>query len=82
MKVHPHKSQFITVNTTDTESFKFGDTVISYTKTYNYLGTPISNQHISKQVNDHLSTKLRHIRKFQSFVTKNKDAPYTVKHKV
>ena len=50
MVIHPSKSQFMTVNGTDTQPFVLGNMSVAYTNTYTYLGTTISTETITKQV--------------------------------
>ena len=82
MELHPHKSKFMVVNSIDKEPIVFGNTTISHTEKYVYLGNPISIAPISTQVADHLSMKSTHIRKFSTFLAKNSNAPFWVKSKV
>jgi hypothetical protein len=58
------------------------DTIIAYTDEYVYLGSPISNAPVPKQVASHIEKKQSHVRKFSAFVSKNEDAPYTIKKTV
>ena len=55
---------------------------IKPTDIYIYLGMPVSNQPLAKQVDIHLRSKMCHLLKFSSFLTKNSDAPYIVKRSV
>ena len=80
MTIHPDKSKYIVVNCEDSAPFKVGNATICHTEKYIYLGTPISAHPIGKQVEDHIKSKQGHICKFQSFVHRNQDAPYMVKH--
>jgi hypothetical protein len=82
MILHPTKCQYITVNTQYTEPFRFENVTISHTATYTYLGARIENSSIVKQVSQHMNVKQAHTRKFTSFMTKNSDAPYSIKLKV
>jgi hypothetical protein len=82
MTIHPTKSRFMSVNTSDCASFVLDDVVISHTNMYVYLGTPISPSSIKQQVDDHLKSKIGHVFKFASFLAKNSDAPFTVKKAV
>ena len=82
MVIHPNKSMFLTVNTTDRTTICLNDVKIRYTKEYIYLGTNISNSTCANQVKSHIKGKGSHVLKFSSFLVKNADAPYNVKKKV
>ena len=82
MKMHPEKSKFIVINAKDTVPFQVGDIEVMHTDSYTYLGSPISADSISKQVENQLKTKQNQIIKYNSFVKKNYNAPYQVKLKV
>jgi hypothetical protein len=82
MILHPTKCQYITVNTPDSEPFIFENVTISQTTTYTYLGAMIENSSIAQQVSRHMAVKQAHTRKFTSFLTKNSEAPYSIKVKV
>ena len=64
MKLHPSKSKFLTVNTKE----------ITYCDQYIYLGSPISNDTIQRQVENHSTSKACHVWKFESFLSKNSEA--------
>ena len=64
MKMHPTKSKFLTINTSDVKPFKFQDIEIEATKDYVYLGAPLSNNSISKQIEIQLQQKYIHVTKF------------------
>ncbi len=57
MTMHPTQSKYFAVNTGDKEPFILGDVVISYQDLYVYLGSPISNSTMTKQVANHSATK-------------------------
>ena len=82
MTIHPVKSRYLAINVDDTSPFVVDDVTISHTDSYTYLGTPIMNAGINKQVEVHLQQKLSHLFKFSSFCRKNADAPYAVKKMV
>ena len=82
MIIHPSKSKFITVNATQNEPFILDEVVIEHTDIYVYLGTPISNEPVAQQVSRHLHMKNPHVLKFSSFISRNYDAPFSVKEKV
>ncbi len=75
MVIHPTKSRFICVNSTDNEDFILDNVNICYTDSYTYLRTPISCRCVSEQVQLHPSAKSSHVLKFTSFLAKNCDAP-------
>ena len=82
MRIHPGKSQYIVINSSDEMAFHLGDITIEHTGSYTYLGTPISNKPMKQQIVDHLASKQNHTRKFLSFLSKNYDAPFSVKKTV
>jgi hypothetical protein len=82
MIIHPTKSKFSTINTNDTKPFKCNDIVIVSTKDYVYLGAPISDNTISRQIEIQLQQKYTHITKFSSFLFKNSDCPFPIKKQV
>lgn len=82
MSIHPIKSKYFAINTLDQEPFVIDDVVISYQDVYTYLGTPISNSSMQKQVAQHAGSKQSHVRKFASFLARNCDAPFVVKRAV
>ena len=82
MIINPSKSQYIAVLPDNTQPFLIENISISHTPVYVYLGTPISPATVSDQVKLHIKSKTSHILKFQSFLVKNRDAPYTVKKSV
>ena len=79
MKIHPAKSQFICVNDNDSLPFVVGDITIAHTKSYVYLGTPITASSIKQQVDMHLSSEVNHSFKFTSLLGKNNDAIFPIK---
>ncbi len=79
MGIHPTKSLYMTVNSDDKEAFILGDAVISHTEEYVYLGSIFSSTTIAQQITAHIDAKQNHVRKFTSFITKNNDAPFSVK---
>ncbi len=79
MTIYPTKSKYFAVNTGDQEPFILGDVVMSYQDLYIYLGSPISNSTIKKQVINHAVTNQFHIRKISSLLAKNCDASFVVK---
>ncbi len=57
MGIHPTKSLYTPVNVNDQEPFIGGDSKISYTKEYIYVGSPISSATITHQVESHIKSK-------------------------
>ena len=82
MVMHPSKSKFMVVNDKDTNPFILDEITISLTSCYVYLGTLISINSISAQVIEHIKSKTGHVMKFFSFLSKNTDAPFSVKRAV
>ncbi len=82
MVIHPTKSHFMRVNSTNNEDFILDNANICYADNYTYLGTPISCRSVSEQVQHHLNVKSSHVFKFTSFLAKNSDAPFSVKKSV
>jgi hypothetical protein len=71
------------VNTADTLPFTLPDNiVISHAERYTYLGNIITIDSVAKQVMCNLEFKERQLHKYCSFLRKNSDAPYWIKHKV
>ncbi len=54
MVIHPTKSRFMYVNSTDNECFILDNANICYTDSYTYLRTPISCRSFTGQVQQHL----------------------------
>lgn len=82
MQLHPDKSKFMTVHIKDREPLTVQNIAIQHTDSYVYLGSPISNASIHKQVGQHVELKQCHVRKFRSFLGKNSEAPFAVKKAV
>jgi hypothetical protein len=82
MALHPTKSQFMTVSTTDDQPIVIGSITISKTEEYVYLGTPILDSTISAQVERHVKKTNSNVHKFTSFINKNADAPFRIKRLV
>jgi len=82
MTIHPTKSQFMTVNSNDFDPIDLQGAIISYTTQYTYLGAQISNNPISHQIEAHMINRQKHVIKFYSFLAKNSDSPYIIKHRV
>ena len=81
MRINAGKSKFICVNG-DTHPFTIDDMYIEHTRSYVYLGTPISSETIAKQVKQHLQQKMPHMFKFISFLNKHQDLPFCIKQQV
>ena len=82
MIIHPTKSKYITVNTNDEQPFRINNVNINETKEYVYLGAPIMNNTVTKQIELQLQQKNPHTIKFASFLYKNNDCPFIVKKTV
>ena len=82
MQLHPAKTKFFAVNTRDTELLVVHQMVIQHTRSYVYLGSPILNSTIQKQVSEQIALKQCQARKFRSFLRKNSEAPFAVKKAV
>ena len=82
MVINSDKSQFLVVGSDDRSPFMLDNVTLAFTESYNYLGTWISNTTISNQVKEHIKMKNSHRLKFAAFLSKNSDAPYSVKKKV
>ena len=83
LKLHPNKSKYLCINGgSEDRPFKVGDVTIDSTDTYIYLGATITNDNITKQVHTQVTSKLCHARKFSSFLSRNHDAPFSVKQTV
>ena len=82
MVVHPTKSKYICVNDSSSSNIRIDEVTISHTEKYVYLGTPITNGPIAKQVASHVELKEGHVTKYSSFMMKNADASFAVKQTV
>ena len=82
MEVHPHKSKYMVINGKDHRSFELDHITIDHTDEYVYLGTPIINTSLQKQVKAHIEHKHSHLIKFRSFLKKNSEAPFSIKELV
>ena len=82
MVINPGKSKYLCISGNDSEPFQANDVIVSHTKDYMYLGTPVSSDPIAKQVKAHLKMKAGHTLKFHSFLAKNCEAPFAVKKTV
>ena len=82
MVIHLEKSMFLVINSDDRMPFTIGDVVISHTDSYCYLGALISTNSISHKIQDHPKMKSGHVRKYQSFVYRKRNAPFCVKNTV
>jgi hypothetical protein len=82
MKIHPRKSQFMTINCTRAEPFQLDDVRVALTTEYVYLGCLIRNDRATQVLSQEMQMKWKHVWKFASFLRKNGDAPFTVKKKV
>ena len=82
MKVNQGKTKYLSVNTNDREPLTFDRLSVCWCESYVYLGNVIMNSAIHEQVDKHLKSSMKNVHKFQSFLAKNSDAPFSVKAKV
>ena len=82
MEIHPSKSRYMVINGTDYRSFSLNNITIDHTDEYIYLGTPVMNVSLAKQVKAHIEQRQSHLLKFRSFLRKNSDAPFSIKELV
>ena len=82
MQVNQKKTKLMCVNTDDRQPLIFNELTVEYCDRYVYLGNIIINAPVHIQVKEHIKIHMKNIRKFQSFLSKNRDVPYFVKHKV
>jgi hypothetical protein len=61
MIIHPTKLKYLTDNMEDETPLKIGNVIIEATTKYVYLGAPISNNTISKQIENQLEQKNAHV---------------------
>ncbi len=66
MVIHPTKSHFMCLNSTENEDFILDNASICYTDSCTYLGIPISCRSVNEQVQQHLNAKSSHVLKFTS----------------
>ena len=82
MKINEKKTKLLCVNVTDPHPLSFDNMTIQCCERYVYLGNIIMNEPVRVQVKEHIQSQAKNIRKFQSFLSKNQGAPYSVKRKV
>ena len=82
MDIHRVKSLCLVINSDDTSPFVIEDITVGITDKYVYLGSPILDACISRQVAEHIASKLSHLLKLSSFCQKNADAPFPIKKTV
>ena len=82
MKINMKKTKLMCINVQNPQPLVFDGITVECCDKYTYLGNQIMNAPIHKQVEDHIKQHKKHLRKFQSFLSKNSDAPFSVKHKV
>ena len=82
MKVNNKKTKLMCINVHDPSPLVFDEITVECSDKYIYLGNTIMNAPIHNQVEDHLRSHTKSLRKFQSFLSKNSDAPFCVKRKV
>jgi hypothetical protein len=83
MTINMKKTKFIAMNTCDIDPFviecPLSTLSITRVDSYCYLGALISDNTIRQQVQLETRNRAVHERKFTSFLTSNRDAPYPVK---
>lgn len=82
MKMNPSKSQYITVNSTDKESFLCDRVEVKNVTCYTYLGCIISAETLPRQIAHEIKSRTKQTFKFSSFLKRNNQAPFSVKAKV
>ena len=82
MKVNEKKTKLLCVNVKDPQPLTFDNITIELCERYVYLGNVIMNEPIHVQMEEHIQSQYKNIRKFQSFLAKNHDAPFGVKRSV
>ncbi|XP_068246515.1 uncharacterized protein [Palaemon carinicauda] len=82
MKVNNKKTKLMCINVKDLNPLVFNEITVEVCDKYTYLGNQIMNAPMDKQVEEHIKTHSKSLRKFQSFLSKNNDAPFSVKRKV
>ena len=85
MKVNMSKTKFFVIggNNDDVQAIHIDDLVVEHCNQYVYLGSPFTADGlVSSAIKVHAQTKMCHVLKFVSFVSKNNDIPFIVKRKV
>mgnify|MGYP001545129845 CR=1 FL=1 len=85
MSINASKTKFFVLNGHPSDSIAFTTTkgLISTCESYVYLGAHFtSNGKLSSAITNHCSTKMAHVTKFNAFVQRNCDFPYSIKEKV
>ena len=85
MQVNQSKTKFFVIGGRegDREPLVVGDLVVEHCDTYVYLGSPFtSDGSATSAVRVHANSKMSHVLKFVSFVTKNNDIPFVIKKRV
>ena len=71
MKVNNKKTKLMYVNVREPRPLVFNEMMVECCDRYTYLGNPIMNAPIYKQVEDHIKSHAKSLHKFQSFLPKN-----------
>ena len=82
MSVNTKKTKYMAINTTDQDPFTLDGNSIDRVDTYCFLGASISAHPVSKQVSNEMARRSTQERKFYSFLSAHRDAPYSVKQTV
>ena len=85
MEMNINKTKFMVINGTeyDRTNICVDSKVISHCKKYTYLGAAIYEDATFHQfIDEPVSAKSKNVLKFHSFLSKNKDLPYTIKYRV
>ena len=82
MTINQRKTKFIGINTPDNDPFLTDGLIIEETSSYVYLGSTIMNASLSNQIANEIKLRTKHGRKFSSFISAHRDAPFAVKRKV
>ena len=72
MRVNEKKTKLLTVNVTESQPLIFYNITIECCDRYIYLGNAIMNEAVRVQVEDHIQSQAKNVRKFQSFYLKAK----------
>jgi len=82
MMINPTKTKFIAMNTQQYQPIEIGGHMFNRCSTYEYLGAIISERNINEELKLHAKAKQRHVRKYNSFLARNPDAPFHIKKTV
>ena len=82
MKINEKKPKLLCVNINNPQPLTLDGVTVMWCDKYVYLGNIIVNKPIRMQVEEHVQSQAKNVGKFQSFLSKNQNAPYCVKKKV